>query len=118
LLLLSYRPILPAIAKKPQPPKPAKTPEPSKPTIWSIYKIAAKGVWLDNVEAADEATAMEKGCVGIQGAGHEVDGATAVGGGEQLGNERPLLPWHLLCPLVSMFVESSAMTCGFDVRVC
>jgi hypothetical protein len=28
---------------------------------WSIYKIAAKAVWLGNVEAPDEATAIEKG---------------------------------------------------------
>jgi hypothetical protein len=32
----------------------------SKATSWTIYKIAAKAVRLGTVEAADEATAMEK----------------------------------------------------------
>jgi hypothetical protein len=39
----------------------AKKPEPPKPTSWSIYKIAAKAVRLGQVEAPDEATAIEKG---------------------------------------------------------
>ena len=43
----------------------AKKPEPSKPIVWSVYKIAAKAVWLGEVEASDEATAMEQGCHGI-----------------------------------------------------
>jgi hypothetical protein len=34
--------------------------EPPKPILWSIYKLAAKAVWLGAVEAPDEATAMEK----------------------------------------------------------
>jgi hypothetical protein len=38
----------------------AKKPEPPKPTTWTIYKIAAKSVRLATVEAADEATAIEK----------------------------------------------------------
>jgi hypothetical protein len=38
----------------------AKKPEPSKPIIWIIYKIAAKAVWLGEVETPDEPTAMEK----------------------------------------------------------
>jgi hypothetical protein len=38
----------------------AKKPEPPKPTIWTIYKSAAKAVRLGTVEAADEATAIEK----------------------------------------------------------
>ena len=38
----------------------AKKPEPPKPTTWTIYKIAAKAVRLGTVEAADEATAIEK----------------------------------------------------------
>ena len=38
----------------------AKKPE---PTSWTIYKIAAKAVRLGTVEAADEATAIEKGAV-------------------------------------------------------
>jgi hypothetical protein len=36
-----------------------KKPEPPKPIISSIYKIA-RAVWLGNVAAPDEATAMEK----------------------------------------------------------
>jgi hypothetical protein len=39
----------------------AKKPEPPKPTRWRIYKIAAKAVWLGNVEAPNEAAAIEKG---------------------------------------------------------
>jgi membrane-bound lytic murein transglycosylase B len=36
-------------------------PEPSqKPINWKVYKIANKAVWLGVVEAANEATAMEK----------------------------------------------------------
>jgi hypothetical protein len=31
-----------------------------KTQTWTIYKIAAKAVWLREVEAPDEATAMEK----------------------------------------------------------
>jgi hypothetical protein len=38
----------------------AMKPEPSKPTTWKIYKIASKGAWLGEVEAPDEATAIEK----------------------------------------------------------
>jgi hypothetical protein len=38
----------------------AKKPEPSKPIIWKVYKIANKAVWLGDVEAPDEAAAMEK----------------------------------------------------------
>jgi hypothetical protein len=34
--------------------------EPPKPIVWKVYKIAAKAVWLGDVEAPDEATAMEK----------------------------------------------------------
>jgi hypothetical protein len=37
-----------------------KKPEPPKPTTWTIYKLAAKAVWLGTVEAPDEATAIEK----------------------------------------------------------
>jgi hypothetical protein len=36
-------------------------PEPPKPITWNVYKIASKAVWLGEVEAPDEATAMEKG---------------------------------------------------------
>jgi hypothetical protein len=56
----------------------AKKPEPLKPTWWSVYKIASKGVWLGEVEAPDEAAAMEKGCRGIQGAGRQADGGQAM----------------------------------------
>jgi hypothetical protein len=45
----------------------AKKPDPPKPTTWTIYKIAAKAVRLGTVEAADEATAIEKGAAGFQG---------------------------------------------------
>jgi hypothetical protein len=38
----------------------AKKPQPPKPTIWNVYKIASKAVWLGEVEATDEAAAMEK----------------------------------------------------------
>jgi hypothetical protein len=41
------------MAKKPEPPP--------KPTTWTVYKLAAKAVWLGTVEAPDEATAIEKG---------------------------------------------------------
>jgi hypothetical protein len=41
----------------------AKQPEPPKPTTWTIYKIAARVVRLGTVEAADKATAIEKGAV-------------------------------------------------------
>jgi hypothetical protein len=41
------------MAKKP-------VPEPPKPIRWSVYKIASKAVWLGDVEAQDEAAAMEK----------------------------------------------------------
>jgi len=39
----------------------AKKPEPAKPTTWTIYKIAAKQIWLGTVEASDEREAIEKG---------------------------------------------------------
>jgi hypothetical protein len=38
----------------------AKKPEPPPPLIWKVYKIASKAVWLVDVEAPDEAAAMEK----------------------------------------------------------
>jgi hypothetical protein len=44
----------------------AKKPEPPKPTTWTIYKIAAKAVRLGTVEAADEATAIEKGAAAFK----------------------------------------------------
>jgi hypothetical protein len=37
----------------------AKKPEPPKPTSWNIYRIASKAVWPGEVEAPDEAAAME-----------------------------------------------------------
>jgi hypothetical protein len=46
----------------------AKTPEPPNPTRWKIYEIASKGVSLGEVEAPDEAAAIEKAVCGIQGA--------------------------------------------------
>jgi hypothetical protein len=41
------------MAKKPEPPP--------MPIRWGIYKIAAKAVWLGNVEGPDEATAIGRG---------------------------------------------------------
>jgi hypothetical protein len=38
----------------------AKKPKPPKRIIWNVYKIASKAVWLGEVEAVDEAAAMEK----------------------------------------------------------
>jgi hypothetical protein len=43
----------------------AKKTESPKPIVWSIYKIASKAVWLSNVEATDEAAAVEKGAAEI-----------------------------------------------------
>ncbi len=43
---------------------------------WAIYKVAAKQIWLGEIEATDEAEA-------IQGAGHEADGAVAAAQGGQ-----------------------------------
>jgi hypothetical protein len=45
-------PILAGMAKKPE------TPQLS---IWDIFKIAKKSVWLGSVEASDKAAAIEKG---------------------------------------------------------
>ena len=52
LNLLTLRPILAGMAKKPEPPP--------LPITWTIYKIAAKQTWVGTVEAPDEATAIEK----------------------------------------------------------
>jgi hypothetical protein len=38
----------------------AKKPGPPKPIGWTIYQIASEGVWLGEVEAPDEAAAIEK----------------------------------------------------------
>ena len=37
-----------------------KKPEPPQPTTWAIHKLAAKQTWLGEVEAPDEAAAIEK----------------------------------------------------------
>jgi hypothetical protein len=34
---------------------------PPKLIRWGIYKLASKAVWLGNVEAPDQASAIEKG---------------------------------------------------------
>ena len=34
--------------------------EPPPTLVWKVYKIASKAVWLVDVEAPDEAAAMEK----------------------------------------------------------
>jgi hypothetical protein len=47
----AVRPILSGMAKKPEPPK---------LIGWSIYKIAAKQTWVGEVDAPDEAAAIEK----------------------------------------------------------
>jgi hypothetical protein len=44
----------------------AKKPEPPKPITWNIYKIAGKAVWLGEVEAPDDASAMEKAATEIK----------------------------------------------------
>jgi hypothetical protein len=41
----------------------AKKPEPPKPISWNVHKIASKAVWLGEVEAPDEATAIERGAM-------------------------------------------------------
>jgi hypothetical protein len=51
LQVWSLRSILAAMAKKPKPPQ---------PTSWYLYKVAAKQTRLGEVEAADEAEAIEK----------------------------------------------------------
>jgi hypothetical protein len=38
----------------------ARKPEPPQPATWTIYKLAAKRVWVGEVEAADEREAIEK----------------------------------------------------------
>ena len=37
-----------------------KKPEPPEPIRWTIYKLAAKRLWLGTVEAADGREAIEK----------------------------------------------------------
>jgi hypothetical protein len=41
----------------------AKKPEPPTPICWKVYKFASKAVWLGDVEAPDEVTAIEKAAV-------------------------------------------------------
>jgi hypothetical protein len=38
----------------------AKKPEPPQPVSWSIYRMASKAIWMGEVEASDEATAIAK----------------------------------------------------------
>jgi hypothetical protein len=38
----------------------AKKPQRPKPIVWNVYKIASKAVWLGEIEAPDDTTAMEK----------------------------------------------------------
>jgi hypothetical protein len=40
--------------------------EPSKPIVWSVFKIAAKVVFLGVIEAPDEAAAIESGSAEFQ----------------------------------------------------
>jgi hypothetical protein len=41
----------------------AKKPGPPRPIRWNVYKLASKAVWLGEIEATDEAAAMEKAAV-------------------------------------------------------
>jgi hypothetical protein len=59
-MIARWPPDTAGMAKKSQPLTLAKKPEPPKPTTWTIYKIAAKQVWIGTVEAAAEAEAIEK----------------------------------------------------------
>jgi len=52
LLVLTLRPILPAMSRKPQPPQPTKT-------KWHVYKLAAKREWVGEIEAVDEREVIE-----------------------------------------------------------
>ena len=38
----------------------AKKLQPPNPISWNVYKLASKAVWLGEVEATDEAAALEK----------------------------------------------------------
>jgi len=53
LKVLTLRPILAGMPKKPELPPP-------QAITWTIYKLAAKPTWVGTVEAPDEATAIEK----------------------------------------------------------
>jgi hypothetical protein len=52
LKVLTLRPILAGMPRKPKRPPPAS---------WNIYKVATKAIWLGTVEASDKTTAIEKG---------------------------------------------------------
>jgi hypothetical protein len=52
LNVLTLRPILSAMSRKPQPPQPTKT-------KWHVYKLAAKRQWVGEIEAVDELEAIE-----------------------------------------------------------
>jgi hypothetical protein len=58
LNLHSSRPILAGMAKKPEASTSAQLPP--QPKSWTIYKVAAKMIWLGTVEAPDKAAAIEK----------------------------------------------------------
>ena len=53
LNVLTLRPILASMPRKPQQP-----PQPTK-TRWHVYKLAAKRQWVGEIEAADEREAIE-----------------------------------------------------------
>jgi hypothetical protein len=58
LKVLTLRPILLGMSRKPQPPsQPTKT-RPTK-TKWHVYKLAAKRQWVGEIEAVDEREAIE-----------------------------------------------------------
>jgi hypothetical protein len=52
LKVLTLRPILLGMSRKPQPPQPTKT-------KWHVYKLAAKREWVGEIEAVDEREAIE-----------------------------------------------------------
>jgi hypothetical protein len=56
----------------------AKKPEPPKPISWNVDKLASKAVWLGEVEAPDEATAMERAAADFKVPDYEADGDTAM----------------------------------------
>ena len=49
--VLTLRPILPDMSRKPQ--------QPPQRTKWHVYKLAAKRQWVGEIEAVDEREAIE-----------------------------------------------------------
>jgi hypothetical protein len=77
----------------------AKKPEPPKPTTWTVYKIAAKQIRLGTVEAADEATAIEKAAAGNSNSNIPVARCSTTSKAQPArGSNRP---WVLLAPVTA-----------------